>query len=52
VCLVKNGGIEEKILFAGLKKDDLGLDTGKEVEGLELGLIEIAGPVKSSSWNY
>jgi hypothetical protein len=38
VCLVKNGGDEYKILFVGLRTDELGLDTGKEVEGL--GLIE------------
>lgn len=36
-----------KILFVGLRTDELGLDTGKEVEGLGLGLIEIAGLVKS-----
>ena len=46
MCLVKNGGDEYKILFVGLRTDELGLDTGKEGEGL--GLIEIAGPVKSS----
>ena len=49
MCLVKKGGDEYKILFVGLRMDELGLDTGKEVEGLGLGLIEIAGPVKSSS---
>ena len=32
------GGDEYKILFVGLRTDELGLDTGKEVEGL--GLIE------------
>jgi hypothetical protein len=42
-------GDEYKILFVGLRTDELGLDTGKEVEGL--GLIEIAGPVKSSFCN-
>ena len=43
-------GDEYKILFVGIRRDKLGLDTEKEVEGL--GLIEIAGPVKSSPWNY
>lgn len=49
-CLVKNGGDEYKKLFVGLRTDELGLDTGKEVEGVGLGRIEIEGPVKSSSW--
>ena len=49
MCLVKNEGEEYKILFVGLKTDELGLDTGKEVEGLGLGL---AGPVKSFCWKY
>ncbi len=39
----------DKILFVGIRTDELGLDTGEEVEGLGLGLIEIAGPVKSPS---
>jgi hypothetical protein len=47
MCLVKNGGDNYKILFAGLRTDDLGLDTGEEVKGL--GLIERAGPVRSYS---
>jgi hypothetical protein len=45
--LVKNRGNEYKILFVGLRTDELALETGKEVEGL--GLIEIPGPVKSFS---
>ena len=45
--LVDFGGDDYKILFVGLRTDELGLDTGKEVEGL--GLIERAGPVKSFS---
>ena len=47
--LVENAGDGYKNLFVGLRTDELGLDTGKEVEGL--GLIKIAGPVKSSSCN-
>ena len=43
MCLLKNGGDEYKILFVGLRTDELGSDIGKEVEGLGLGLIEIAG---------
>jgi hypothetical protein len=43
----KNGGSGYKILFVGLRPDELWLDTGKKVEGV--GLIEIAGPVKSPS---
>jgi hypothetical protein len=43
-CLVKNGGNEYKILFVGLRTNEIELNTGKEVEGL--GLIEIADPVK------
>ena len=36
-------------MFVGLRTDKFELDTRKEVEGL--GLIEIAGPVKSFSEN-
>jgi len=32
MCLVKNGGDEYKILFVGLRTEELGLDTGKEGE--------------------
>jgi hypothetical protein len=35
-------GDEYKILSVGLRTDELGLDTGKGMEGL--GLIEIPGP--------
>ena len=49
MCLVKNGGGEYKIWFGGLRTDGLGLDAGKEVEGLGLGLIEIAGSIRMTS---
>ena len=46
-CLGDFRGERDKILFVGLRTDEVGLDTGKEMEGLSL--IEIAGPVKSFS---
>ena len=42
-------GDEYKILFVGLRTEELGLDTGKDVEGLELGLIKMGRPGKESS---
>ena len=41
-------GEEYKILFVGLWTDEFRLDSGKEAEGLGLGL---AGPVKSTEIN-
>ena len=43
------GGDEYEILFVGLRTDEPGLDTGKEVEGLGLGLIGIGRSVKKFS---